>query len=377
MINYKYTIKVFLSLLLISILVGCLFVVFKESHSIILALKFLVFPGIIFVFFSIMFIDWYDRKLIALMQDRVGPPFLQPIYDTIKLLLKEDITPDGVDDFEFNIIPPLQFIITLLVAFTVPVYLVNGIISFEGDMLLIIFLVSLIGGTIFLLGWSTNNNYSIMGGSRAAITDLSFEIPLSLSFAGIAILSGSLRLSKLTESNYNLLSIPLGVLRGDFGIEKLIYLVPLIILFIIALLSITAVIEKVPFDPAHAEPEIVGGWSVELSGIKLLFVRFANLILEFALVGVIVAIFLGGPRYPSEIDLSGIFIIGNWDVLVYLLSITVFVIKMLLVLFLITFIRAMNSRIRIDQLVHYFWIYYLPIAIFGVFMILIFVTLGI
>lgn len=377
MVNVKYSIKYFAWIILISIIVGSLFVIFKDLDFFVSLIKFFIFPGIFFILLSSVFIDWYDRKLSALMQDRVGPPFLQPVYDMLKLLVKEDITPDNVDELEFNTIPPIMMFITFLIAFIVPVYSVEGLISFDGDLIFLFFLITLIGGSIFLLGWSSNNPYCLMGGSRAALTDLSFELPLGLSFAGSAILAGSLRLSEITNSDYNLLNLPLDVIRGELDVLKLIYLLPLLILFVMSILSVIAVIEKVPFDPAHAEAEIAGGWNAELSGKKLLFTRFANLILEFALVGIIVAIFLGGPRYPSEINISGIWTIGDWDVIVYLLGIAVFILKMLVIVFFITLIRASQSRIRIDQLVKYFWSYHLPITLAAVFMIIIILGAGI
>jgi NADH-quinone oxidoreductase subunit H len=377
MTTVKYIISNFAWIILISIIIGSLFVVFKDFNFILSLIKFFIFPGIFFIFLSSVFIDWYDRKLSALMQDRVGPPLLQPVYDLLKLLVKEDITPDNVDELEFNAIPPIMMIITFLIAFIVPVYSIEGLISFEGDLIFLFFLVTLIGGSIFLLGWSSNNPYCLMGGSRAALADLSFEIPLALSFAGSAILAGSLRLSEITNSDYNLLNLPLDVIRGDLDFTKLIYLLPLLMLFVLSILSVTAVLEKVPFDPAHAEAEIAGGWNVEISGKKLFSTRFANLILEFSLVGIIVAIFLGGPRYPSEIDISGIWTIGNWDVLVYLLGISAFIVKMLLIVFFITLIRASQSRFRIDQLVQYFWRYHLPLTLAAVFIIILILGAGI
>lgn len=376
MIDIKSIIKHFLWLFLITLIIGGLFIIFKDFSFAILILKFFVFPGAVFIFLGSLFIDWYDRKLFALMQDRIGPPFLQPLYDLLKLLVKEDITPDGADKIEFDAIPPIQMILALLVAFTVPVYSIEGLISFEGDVIFILFLAILIGASIFLLGWTSNSPYSMIGGSRAALAEVSFGIPLTLAFIGPAILSGSLSLSTIILSDYNLVNLPLEVIHGDFELVKIFYLLPLVILFVLALLSVTAVLEKVPFDPAHAEVEIVGGWNVELSGKKLLFTRFANLILEFALAGIVVAIFLGGPRFPL-IDISGIWIIGNWDVLVYLLSIATFIVKMLIVVFFITFIRSVQSRVRIDQLIHYFWYYFLPLAFVALFMIIIFLGVGI
>ncbi|MFX0117475.1 MAG: complex I subunit 1 family protein [Candidatus Hodarchaeota archaeon] len=362
-------------IVLISAIVACLFLVFRDSSDALLFLKFFVFPGVLFVFLGSLVIDWFDRKVFARMQNRVGPRFIQPVYDLLKLLAKEDITPNGVDTPEFDAIPAVQLGLAFLVAFTVPVYMVEGLISFDGDLIFILFILALLGASVFLLGWATNNPYGVIGGSRAAVAEFSFEIPLALALIGPAILAGSLQLSVILASDYTLVGLPLAISRGDEPLKAInvLYLIPLLVLFGIAILSATAILEKVPFDPAHAEVEIIGGWTVEISGKKLLFTRLANLILEFSLAGIIAAIFLGGPNYPTEIGIDGIWEIGDWDVLVYLFSITSFIIKMMIVVFLITSMRTLHSRLRIDQLVQFFWRYYLPIALAALFVIITFV----
>ncbi|MFX1511620.1 MAG: NADH-quinone oxidoreductase subunit H [Promethearchaeota archaeon] len=368
----KSSIQYIFGIVLISIIVAGLFVVFKDSSDALVLLKFFIFPGILFIFLGSLVINWFDRKIFARMQNRIGPRFIQPVYDLLKLLAKEDITADGVDEVEFNAIPPIQVILAFMVAFTTPVYATEGLISFEGDLVFILFLLAVIGASIFLLGWATNNPYGIIGGARAAVAEFSFEIPLALSFIGPAILAGSLRLSEILDSEYALLALPLGVFRGDLDPENLLYMIPLLVLLGMAILSTTAVLEKVPFDPAHAEVEIIGGWAIEISGKKLLFTRLANLILEFSLAGIIAAVFFGGPKYPTEFEdiILDIWTIGEWDVLGYLFSIAFFIIKMMIIVFFITSMRTLHSRIRIDQLVQYFWRYYLPITLAALFMII-------
>ncbi|MHA2273930.1 MAG: complex I subunit 1 family protein [Candidatus Hodarchaeales archaeon] len=314
----KSIIKNAIGIALISTIVAGLFVIFQDSSEAVLFLKFFIFPGVVFVILGSLVIDWFDRKMFARMQNRIGPRFLQPVYDLLKLLAKEDITADGVDTPEFDVIPAAQLGLAFLLSFMVPIYIVEGLISFEGDLIFILFILALFGASAFLLGWVSNNPYSAIGGSRAAVAEFSFEIPLALAFIGPAILAGSLQLSTVLDSDYTLPGIPLAVARGDLDPINLLYLIPLLVLFGIAIMSATAILEKVPFDPAHAEVEIVGGWTVEISGKKLLFARLANLIFEFALAGIIAAIFFGGPKYPAEIEIDGIWTIGDWDVLVYL-----------------------------------------------------------
>ena len=351
---------------LLAIIIGAVFVVFQNNPMMVIYLKFLLFPGLLFVLLGSLFYHWFDRKMFARMQNRVGPRFIQPVYDVLKLLAKEDITADGVDKPEFDMIPAIQLFLALLISFFIPIYATFGLISFEGDLVVIMFLLALIGGTIFLLGWATNNPLGLLGASRAAVSEFSFEIPLGLAFAGPAILAGSMQISKITDSKYNLINIPLGLISGDITGLEVLYIIPLLILFFVSILAITAVLEKVPFDPAHAEVEIIGGWVVELTGKKLLFTRLANMVMELAIAGLVAAIFLGGPgEYTTGV------LIGDWDVLGYLMSIIVFAIKTTFIVFLVTLMRTLHSRIRIDQLVDYFWKYYLPLALSGIFLIII------
>jgi NADH-quinone oxidoreductase subunit H len=358
-----------LFIVLIGIIVASLFYLFQDYPTTIRWLKFFIFPGILFILLGGLFYNWFDRKMFARMQNRIGPRFIQPIYDMLKLLAKEDITPTGVDTPEFDWIPAIQLLLAFFVALFVPVYATFGLISFEGDVIFILFIFALIGGSVFLLGWATNNPYGLLGASRAAIAEFSFEIPLALAFAGPAILAGGLSISQITNSNYSLLHLPLNIISGEItNITEIIYLIPLILLFFIAILASTALLEKVPFDAAEAEVEIIGGWTVELTGKKLFFTRLTNFVLEFALAGIIAAIFLGGPgNYVSTEPL-----IGEWDIIGYMINIISFAIKTTFVIFLVTSMRTLHSRIRIDQLVEWFWKYYLPLALFGVFLIIVF-----
>jgi len=342
-----------------------LFILFQNFPIIIKWLKFTIFPGTFFISIAALVTEWWDRKVFAKGQNRIGPRFWQPLYDTLKYLAKEDIIPAGVDEPEFEFVPPLQLILSFLVAFFVPIYMTTGIISFEGDVLFILFLLTIMGGSIFLLGWASKNPLSLIGGSRAAISELSLEIPFTLAFIGPAILAGSLKISNIVESGYNLLDLPLNALTqtNGFTTVDILYLIPLLLLFFISIQAATAILEKVPFDPAHAETEIIGGWNVELTGKNLLFTILATDILMFSIAGLIAAVFLGGPNLNYESNIM----IGQWDVGYYLGNIVIFIIKTGIVIFLITIMRTLHSRVRIDQMVRYFWRYYLPLTFLALF----------
>jgi NADH-quinone oxidoreductase subunit H len=325
-------------------------------------LKFLIFPGVLFVFLFALFTNWFDRWLYARMQNRIGPRFLQPLYDLVKLLAKEDITPEGVDQPDISIYVSLQVIITLLIAMFVPVYAGWGIISFEADIVFILFLLALFGGTAMLIGWSSKNPYSQIGAGRAAVQEMAFELPLALALFTPAIIVGSLSIAEITSVGP----------WGSFGYtldNNPAFLLPLFVMFVIAILAAVAVCEKVPFDTPEAEMEIVGGWTAELSGKKYAFVHLSANILEFALAGLIAAIFLGGPFLPANAVGDGIVlnVLGrDWNVLLYLVSFIVFIIKLEFVMFFLVLARTVFGRLRVDQVANYFWQGLLPVSLFVV-----------
>ena len=159
MTSFNPRVKYPIYIAIYALVIAGLFLLFQGFPVIIIFLKYFIFPGILFLISGALFYDWYERKVYAHMQTRIGPRFIQPVFDVLKLLAKEDITPDGVDKPEFNIIPPFQLLIALLIAFLMPVYTAEGLISFEVDLIFFLFLLAVIGGSILLLGWASNNPY--------------------------------------------------------------------------------------------------------------------------------------------------------------------------------------------------------------------------
>jgi NADH-quinone oxidoreductase subunit H len=304
----------------------------------------LIYPGIIFLVVIALFYKWVDRRFYAKLQNRYGPIYtgprgiLQPVADLIKLLAKEDIEPSAVDKQIFRAVPVLILTMPLTALFMIPITGTWALASFEGDLIFIIFLMTLIAILAFLGGWSSTNIFSTLGGMRAALQALGYEVPMAVSFMGPAILAGSLSVSKIVQwqASHGLWAIILNPLG-----------------FVIVMVAFLAELERIPFDIPEAETEIVAGWQTEFSGRKLALIRLA-LDLELVLAsGLVTALFLGGPTGPIPI-IPGI----AW-----------FMIKTLVLVLIFSNLRALFARFRIDQMVSGSWKFLVPLSILQIVML--------
>lgn len=308
-------------------------------------LQILVFPGILFAIGLAFVYEWLDRKIYARLQNRVGPLYtgpsgiLQPFADFIKLLAKEDVVPNEVDKPLFNALPIFALTLSLTGFLALPITGLRGIISFNGDLIFLIALMTLICIVIMYSGISSANRFSTVGAERAALQLLGYEIPMMLSAISIGILASSMWV-------YDIVSIQAN--SGWFLIS------PGILGFAIFVLCGQAELERIPFDIPEAETEIVAGWLTEFSGRKLALFRLTKDVELLYLSGLVVALFLGGPSGP---------VMPGLEFILYPLY---FLLKTLFVLFLLTTLRALFARLRIDQMVNFSWKYLVPIAILQV-----------
>ncbi len=298
-----------------------------------------IYPGLLFIFFYSTFAEWYDRKLYARFQNRMGPTHtgragvLQPIADFIKLMSKEDIVPERADRGLFRALPAFGLAIVSVGMLLLPVWNYNlgssSPISFSGDIVVLLYLLSLPTFIFFLAGWSSTNLFSTVGATRVLTMLFGYEVPLFLTVLTPAILANSWRLAEIA---------------AFYRQQPLLALLNLPA-FVIALICVQAKLERTPFDIPHAETEIVGGTFTEYSGKKLALFR---LMMDVELVvasGLLATVFLGG--FPGGL-LPG------------LIS---FIIKTLLVISLLSLLRATTSRIRVDQVIALSWRYLAPLAV--------------
>lgn len=264
--------------------------------------------------------SWIDRKVTARVQYRVGPPFLQPFIDIVKLLGKETVIPEGASKVTFLIAPVIGIsgVIAVATLFWVNQFFSEG---FMGDWIVAIYLLAIPSLSIILGGFASRNPLASLGASREMKLVIAYELPFILAALVPVISAHSIRLGTIIDAQSG------GVFAGSIsGILALI----------VAILCVQAKLALVPFDIPDAETEIVGGALIEYSGPGLAIFRLMKNMLFFTLPFFLIILFFGGFRF------DGINIL--WTILEYVGIVAI-----------ITVIRNTNPRIRIDQAVRFFW----------------------
>ena len=294
----------------------------------------------------VLLLVWLERKVLARIQMRMGPMrvgfhgALQPIADAIKLISKEDILPAWADKLVYWFAPIVVFVPAFLLWVTIPFGKNMVIRSLDLGLFFIVAISVLAVLGLIMAGWGSANKYAVLGGLRAAGQLMSYEINLIMAILTIAILSQSLNLVEIVDKQSQIPNIfiqPLGL-----------------VLFFIAGL---AELGRTPFDIHHAESEVVGGPFVEYSGAHWSVFFLAEYINTFTISILTVLLFLGGWHWPN-IPFS-----GNLQTI---LCVFVVLIKTILVVSLIFWIRATYPRLRIDQLMSFGWKMLIPMAFINV-----------
>jgi NADH-quinone oxidoreductase subunit H len=283
-----------------------------------------------------MFAHWFDRKITARVQWRVGPPFFQPMWDFLKLLGKEVVVPEGASRFLFLSAPLFGLaavtVVTALLARTV----VFPGQTFVGDLIVVIYLLTIPSQAVILGAFASANPLASLGGSREMKLILSYELPLVLAVV-VAIIKtdGTIRLGDM--------------IQAQAATRPVVASISGAIAFLISLIVMQAKLVKVPFDAPEAETEIMGGTFIEYSGVPLGLFKLTNWMMQFTLPLFLIVVFLGG------INWRGSYLNLLWAVLEY--------IGMLLFMVLI---RNTNPRLRIDQIMKFFWAMVTPLGVVAV-----------
>ncbi len=326
-----------------------------------------------------------ERKLSAWMQDRYGPnrtgPFglLQPIADALKLFLKEDFMPRGVDKTLFTLAPVMTAIPALLSFViipyggtldlsTIPFMNLSGQVEIVGadvniGVLFIVATASLAVYGIVLGGWASNNKYSFLGGLRASAQMISYEIPLGLTLLCIILMAGSIRPSEIVEAQ---------TLAGG-GAWFLLHHPLAAIIFYVCML---AEANRTPFDLAEAEAELVGGWHTEYSSMRwaLFFLgEYVNLFVGGAFFAVL---FLGGWSINPVTGLIPFDLPTQGGILMILLQVGVVMGKAVALVLFAQVIRWTLPRFRFDQLMRLAWEGMIPASLLLLLVTSFFVLMG-
>ena len=292
-------------------------------------LKVLLFPGLLFLSVYSLLLEFVDRKVYARMQSRKGPPWYQPLADMLKLIGKKVILPNNAQKLVFAALPTVSLAAVFTAFLCVPVWGMQAVTAYEGDLVAVLYLLSIPTLCHFLAGYNSHEVYSTIGAFRTLTQMFAYEVPLFMAFLSPAILAGS----------WSIVGI------ATFYAARPLYLLINLPAFFVALLTTQSKLERSPFDAPEAETEIVGGALVEYSGRYLLFFR-ATAITELAVMASVIA----GVFLP--------FFTGNNAV-----DFALYLVKTLAVVLVLVLLRATMARIRIDQTLKFFWSVLTPIAI--------------
>ncbi len=309
-----------------------------------------------------------ERKWAGYFQDRYGPNragfggIFQPLADGVKFLMKQETIPRNVDVYLFLLAPAISVVTAILLwgsipftpVFNLPFEVLGKkeislqVANVNTGILLIFAISSLSVYGILLAGWSSNNKYSLIGSVRASAQMISYELSLGLSVVGVILMTGHLDLNEIIFAQKN----------GWF-----LFTIPGFLAFFIFLVSIFAETNRLPFDLAEAESELIVGFHTEYGAFKFALFFIAEYMNMITLSFLISILFLGGWNTPVFVDnILGV----HWWTPLFGTILLVF--KALFFIFFFVWVRWTLPRFRYDQLMNLGWKYLLPLSLFQVFL---------
>lgn len=289
----------------------------------------LVFPGFVFLGLCSLLFEFIDRKVYARLQNRIGPPWYQPLADFLKLLGKETIIPGGANKGLFQILPVISLSAVAVAFVYVPVLGKSASSYFEGDLIVVLYFLTIPTMSAFLAGWYSRGVYATIGSVRTLTQMFAYEVPLFMALLAPSLIAKTWSITGMTA----------------FYSEHPVYILLNIPALFVALISSQGKLERAPFDAPEAETEVVSGAFVEYSG-KLLAIFKMAVDCEMVLVASLIsAIFLP-------------FITGN-----AILDFMLYFVKTISVLLFLAILRSAMARLRVDQMVSFCWKYLTPLAV--------------
>jgi NADH-quinone oxidoreductase subunit H len=314
---------------------------------------------VLVIFTTVANLVYVERRMSAFIQNRLGPNrvgpwgLLQAPADVLKLFIKEDIVPTRANKTIHTLAPIISITVALSTFAVVPFG--DHIVLFGRDIKLqiadvnigVLYILALTSMGVYgitLSGWASNNKYSLLGGLRSSAQMISYELSMGLSIIGVVMVAGSVQLDRIVEAQagfaWNAFLTPVGFIT-----------------FVVASFAET---NRLPFDLPEAEPELVGGYHTEYSGMKFgtfFLAEYANMITASAL---ITTLFLGGWQVPY---LQSLALPPFWQSILQVIG---FIVKVLAVLLFFIWIRWTIPRFRYDQLMNLGWKVMLPLALLNV-----------
>ncbi len=283
----------------------------------------IIFPGFVFLALFSFMAEYFDRKLHARLQNRVGPPWFQPVADFIKLMSKEEIIPREANAGMFRAAPVAALASTVTAILYIPLWGGRALFSFNGDVIVVLYLLTIPTMAIFIGGWYSTSLFARLGSVRAITQLFAYEVPLFIGILSAALLADSWSLAGIVAF-YKIHPLLLAVnIPG----------------FVVSLVALLGKLERVPFDIPEAETEIVAGSFTEYSGRLLALFRLT----------------LGIEMVVGASLLAAVFIpFANAGV---------YFIKVFFIVSLISLARTLFARLRMDQMIEFCWRYLAPLGI--------------
>lgn len=332
------------------------------------AFKLAVIAGMLFTVVPVM--TWVERRGAAFIQDRLGPNrvgpwgLLQPVADAVKLLFKEDVTPAHVSKPLYFLAPAIAVFVALSTFVVIPFAKAEGVTLFGVPLKGLIVAPDLNIGVLYLLalssisvygivlaGWASNNKYSLLGGLRSSAQLISYELAMTLAVLGVLLANGDLRLTTIVEQQ-----------------AKLWNAVPQFLGFLVFLVAAFAETNRLPFDLAEAENELVAGYHVELSSMKFAAFMMSEYMNMTTVSALATTLYLGGWNLP------GVALPEGW--LGLFLSFAIFLAKVGFLLWLFVWVRWTLPRFRYDQLMRLGWKGLIPLALLNLLWVSVGLTRG-
>jgi NADH-quinone oxidoreductase subunit H len=308
-----------------------------------------------------LFTTWYERRVVAKMQNRPGPnrngPFglLQPIADGIKLAMKQGITPVNADVAVYLLAPIIAATAAMMIFAVVPMGPMVSIFGTETPLQLTDFSVSVLYVLaiasvgiygIVLAGWSSGSTYSLLGGLRSSAQMISYEIAMGLSFVAVFLWAGTMSTSQ--------------IVNAQTGWWYAILLAPSFVIYVISMVGET---NRAPFDLPEAEGELVAGFHTEYSGLRWAMFFLAEYINMINVSAIAATLFLGGWRMPAPISTIWPGANEGWWPLLWFFG------KVFVFLFVFIWLRGTLPRLRYDQFMRFGWKVLIPVSIIWILVI--------
>ena len=310
----------------------------------------------VYLLLSTLLVIWFERRVIGRMQQRPGPnrngPFglLQTLADGMKSMFKEDVRPANADKWVFTIAPLIAATMCVVSFSIIPlgpdVYLFGHrtplqLTDVPVAVLLVLAVASVGAYGIILAGWSSGSTYPLMGGLRSTAQVISYEIAMGLSLVAVFLFSGSMSTSSIVGSQ-----------------ASMWYVVPAFFSFAVYLVTMVGETNRLPFDLAEGEGEIVGGFHTEYGSMRFAMFFLAEYINMFTVSALATTMFLGGWQAPPIISLINDNVVGGgWWGLLW------FTTKLWLFMFFFVWLRGTLPRVRYDQFMHFGWKFLIPVTV--------------